>query len=82
MPMYVAGDPQPYGFLVMGVNPYRLPDDKFFAFLSLVGDQVATSFADIHVLEGGAAEGRGVGGDRPGEDDFFFRISAMSFGRR
>lgn len=49
--MFPAGEKDPYGFLVMGVNPYRLPDDKYLAFLSLVGDQVATSFADIHVLE-------------------------------
>jgi len=51
LPMYPAGDKEPYGFWVMGVNPYRLPDEKYFAFLSLVGDQVATSFADIHVLD-------------------------------
>ncbi|HLZ85712.1 MAG TPA: ATP-binding protein [Puia sp.] len=50
-PMYRAGEKDPYGFLVTGVNPYRLPDEKYTAFLSLVGDQVATSFADIHVLE-------------------------------
>ena len=49
LPMYRAGEKEPYGFLVLGINPYRLPDEKFLAFLSLVGDQVATSFADIHV---------------------------------
>jgi signal transduction histidine kinase len=51
LPMYPAGEKEPYGFLVIGVNPYRLPDEKYLAFLSLVGDQVSTSFADIHVLD-------------------------------
>ncbi|HXB05833.1 MAG TPA: ATP-binding protein [Puia sp.] len=50
-PIYKAGEKEPYGFLVTGVNPYRLPDEKYNGFLSLVGDQLATSFADIHVLE-------------------------------
>jgi signal transduction histidine kinase len=50
-PIYPPGENEPYGFLVTGVNPYRIPDEKYTAFLSLVGDQVATSFADIHVLE-------------------------------
>ncbi len=50
-PIYQAGEKEPYGFLVTGVNPYRLPDEKYSSFLSLVGDQLATSFADIHVLE-------------------------------
>jgi len=50
-PIYRAGEKEPYGFLVTGVNPYRLPDEKYNGFISLIGDQVATSFADIHVLE-------------------------------
>ena len=50
-PIFHAGEGQAYGFLVMGLNPYRLPDEKFFGFCSLVTDQLATSFADIHVLE-------------------------------
>ena len=50
-PIYRAGEKEPYGFLVTGINPFRLPDEKHNSFISLVGDQVATSFADIHVLE-------------------------------
>ncbi|HVS98807.1 MAG TPA: ATP-binding protein [Puia sp.] len=51
IPVFQAGESQAHGFLVMGVNPYRLPDEKFTGFCSLVADQLATSFADIHVLE-------------------------------
>src|SRR6185437_15924027 len=51
LPVFQAGESQAYGFLVIGVNPYRLPDEKFFGFCSMVVDQLMTSFADIHVLE-------------------------------
>jgi len=51
VPVFQAGENQAYGFLVMGVNPYRLPDEKLANFCSLVADQLATSMADIRVLE-------------------------------
>ena len=40
-----------YGFLVVGLNPYRLLDEKYASFFSLIADQMATSFSNIHVLE-------------------------------
>jgi PAS domain S-box-containing protein len=42
---------EPYGFLVVGLNPYRLLDEKYRGFFSLVNDQIATSFANVHALE-------------------------------
>ena len=41
----------PFGFLVVGLNPYRLLDEKYASFFTLIADQVATSFSNIHVLE-------------------------------
>lgn len=51
LPIVQSGTNEPYGILVIGLNPYRLLDEKYMGFFSLVADQVATSFADIHVLE-------------------------------
>ena len=58
MPIFRAGAGEAQGFLVIGANPYRLPDEKYTSFCTLVADQLATSFADIHVreLERGKAE--------------------------
>jgi len=42
---------EPYGVLVVGLNPYRLLDEKYTAFINLVSDQLATSLTQIHVLE-------------------------------
>lgn len=42
---------EPYGILSVGLNPYRLLDEKYLGFFSLVTDQIATSFADVYVLE-------------------------------
>lgn len=51
MPVASSGMKEPYGFLVVGINPYRLPDEKYWDFFSLIADQVATSFSDLHALE-------------------------------
>ena len=58
MPIFRAGAREALGFLVIGANPYRLPDEKYTSFCTLVADQLATIFADIHVrdLERGKAE--------------------------
>jgi len=42
---------EPHGVLSVGLNPYRLLDEKYLGFFSLVTDQIATSFADVHLLE-------------------------------
>ncbi|MDO6430454.1 ATP-binding protein [Flavitalea sp. BT771] len=51
LPIASAGMKEPFGFLVVGNNPYRLPDEKYRSFFSLIADQIATSFSDIHALE-------------------------------
>lgn len=50
-PIVQAGAKEPYGFLVVGLNPYRLLDEKYSGFFSLVADQMATSFTNVHALE-------------------------------
>ncbi|MCD9014146.1 ATP-binding protein [Parachryseolinea silvisoli] len=40
----------PYGLLIVGLNPYRLLDEKYRGFFMLVADQIASSFANVHSL--------------------------------
>ena len=51
LPISQAGGKEVAGFLVVGLNPFRPPDERYLNFCTLVADQLATSFADIHVLE-------------------------------
>ena len=50
MPISLAVTKDPHCFLIMGCNPYRLLDEKYRSFFSLVGDQIATSFANVHAI--------------------------------
>jgi signal transduction histidine kinase len=50
LPITQSGVKDPYGFLLVGLNPYRLPDEKYRGFFSLLADQVITSFGNIHIL--------------------------------
>ena len=50
LPLYKSGFNDPFGLLVVGLNPYRILDEKYSGFFQLVSDQVANSFADVHVL--------------------------------
>ncbi len=51
LPIFLPGLKGPTGFLVMGLNPYRLPDERYLNYCTLVADQLASSFADIYSLE-------------------------------
>lgn len=51
MPVKLPHSKEMFGFLVLGVNPYRLLDEKYNSFLSLIADQMAISFANVHLLE-------------------------------
>ena len=39
-----------YGFLVIGLNPYRQLDDRYGSFFQLVLDQVTTALSNVHNL--------------------------------
>lgn len=51
LPLFQSGAKDPFGILVIGLNPYRLLDEKYAGFFSLIVDQIATAFADVHLLE-------------------------------
>ncbi|WP_431211794.1 GAF domain-containing sensor histidine kinase [Puia sp. P3] len=51
LPIFHPATREPYGYLIVGINPYRLPDEKYIGFFTLVADQIAGSLADLHALE-------------------------------
>lgn len=50
LPIVQSGINEAYGTLVIGLNPYRLVDENYIGFFSLVADQVATAFGDVYLL--------------------------------
>ncbi|MBS1606110.1 MAG: HAMP domain-containing histidine kinase, partial [Bacteroidetes bacterium] len=51
LPIFHPTTREAYGYLVVGINPYRLPDEKYMGFFSLVADQITGSLGDLHALE-------------------------------
>ena len=51
VPILTASSKEPYAFLIVGMNPYRLMDEKYTSFFNLIGDQIATSFSNVHSFE-------------------------------
>ena len=75
MPVASSGMKEPYGFLVVGINPYRLPDEKYRDFFSLIADQVATSFSDLNALEEGRKRAEALAEIDRAKTIFFSNIS-------
>lgn len=50
IPIVRPSSPDPYGLLIVGLNPYRLLDEKYRAFFGLISDQIANSFANVSAL--------------------------------
>lgn len=51
LPIIPTGQKDVLGVLNVGLNPYRLFDEKYRSFFLLVTDQIATSLADVNALE-------------------------------
>lgn len=51
LPITHAGQRQTHGFLVVGMNPYRIPNPKYLNFFQLVSDQVATSIDKVQRIQ-------------------------------
>ncbi len=51
LPIAASGREQPAGVLVVGLNPYRLHDDAYRGFLSLVAGQIAAAVANAGSYE-------------------------------
>lgn len=51
LPITQAFSKKPYCFLMVGLNPHRLLDEKYSSFFSLVADQVTTALSDFYAQE-------------------------------
>ncbi len=51
LPVVRPGLPHPYGFLIAGLSPRLMLDDKYRDFLALVADQIATAIAHARAYE-------------------------------
>jgi PAS domain S-box-containing protein len=51
LPIHQQASKEAFGVLVVALNPYRLFDEKYKSFFSLVADQIATSLSNVYALE-------------------------------
>lgn len=51
LPLLQSAAQEPYGFIVVGKNPYRLANEKYLGFFNMIADKISTSFANVHALE-------------------------------
>ena len=81
IPIAASGKTGRAGVLVVGLNPYRLLDDGYRNFLSLVGGQISASIANGHAYEEERKRAEALAEiDRA--KTRFSRTSAMSFAPR
>ncbi|WP_253206814.1 ATP-binding protein [Verticiella alkaliphila] len=55
-PLSAPSAARPIGFLVVGMNPHRLPDDDYLGFIRLLSGQVGGALDRIQALEASRAE--------------------------
>jgi len=51
LPVNAGGQRDAHGVLMVGLNPFRLLDQKYESFFDLVADQVTTSLTEVHAQE-------------------------------
>jgi len=51
LPVAQKGKQQAYGALVVGMNPYRLLNERYASFFNLLADQIATGISNIRAYE-------------------------------
>lgn len=51
LPISKGGQRAAYGALVIGINPYRLLDERYLGFFNLVADQVITGIGNVRAME-------------------------------
>jgi len=51
IPLMQSGHPFPFALMVIGLNPFRQPDEKYLDFFRLVADQVATCISTLYAYD-------------------------------
>jgi PAS domain S-box-containing protein len=75
LPITQMGGAEAYCILMVGMNPYRLLDEAYSSFFSLVADQIANSFANVHALDAERKRSEGLAEIDKAKTTFFSNIS-------
>ncbi|WP_164851339.1 ATP-binding protein [Larkinella soli] len=51
IPIQISGQKLPLAVLKVGMNPFRLPDEKYLSFFQLVADQISSGLASVLAYE-------------------------------
>ncbi len=69
------GQPQPAGFLVAGLNPYRPLDEAYRGFIELLAGQIAASLASVRAREAERRRAQALAELDRAKTDFFSNVS-------
>jgi PAS domain S-box-containing protein len=75
LPLPATTSDRPYGFLVVGVNPFRPVDDGYRDFLGLIAGQLAASITDARALEFERSRAETLAELDQAKTDFFTNVS-------
>ena len=75
LPMPASGDTGRSGFLVAGINPFRLLDDSYMSFLNLAAGQIAAAIANAEAYEQERRRAEALAEIDRAKTDFFSNVS-------
>ncbi|MDI3286853.1 ATP-binding protein [Polyangium sp. 15x6] len=75
LPLVRTGQPEPYGFLVAGVSPHRLLDDRYCGLFRLSADQVVTTIGNARAHEEARAHAEALAAIDRAKTTFFSNAS-------
>ena len=75
VPLLQPGQSAPYGFLVVGANPYRPLDENYLSFMRLIAGHIAGAVTDARAYEFERQRAEGLAELDRAKTDFFTNIS-------
>jgi signal transduction histidine kinase/serine phosphatase RsbU (regulator of sigma subunit)/DNA-binding response OmpR family regulator len=75
VPLLQPGQPVPYGFLVVGANPYRPLDENYLSFMRLIAAHIAGAVTDARAYEFERQRAETLAELDRAKTDFFTNIS-------
>ena len=75
VPLLQPGQPVPYGFLVVGANPYRPLDERYLSFMRLIAGHLAGAITDARAYEFERERAETLAELDRAKTDFFTNIS-------
>ncbi|MDC0742522.1 ATP-binding protein [Polyangium mundeleinium] len=75
LPLVRTGQPEPYGFLVAGLSPHRLIDERYCGLFRLAADQVVTTISNVRAYEEARARAEALAAIDRAKTAFFSNAS-------